>query len=63
MDTVEEIIKVFRSGEHDQAEFWLEIDGKFIYIIYNAVRVCMVNHKAMALTRALAKFKTMLLKY
>lgn len=35
---VEEIIRAFRSGEQDQAEFWLEMGGKFIYIIYNAVR-------------------------
>ncbi|MBB6217954.1 hypothetical protein HNQ80_004091 [Anaerosolibacter carboniphilus] len=38
VDTVEEIIRAFRAGEHDEAEFWLEIGGKFIYIIYNAVR-------------------------
>ncbi|MFZ5967919.1 MAG: PAS domain-containing protein [Bacillota bacterium] len=38
VDTVEEIIRAFRTGEQDEAEFWLEIDGKFIYIIYNAVR-------------------------
>ncbi|MFP4016846.1 MAG: PAS domain-containing protein, partial [Halanaerobiales bacterium] len=38
VDTVEEIIRAFREGEHDQAEFWLEMNGKFIYIIYNAVR-------------------------
>ncbi|TCK92702.1 hypothetical protein EDC19_1857 [Natranaerovirga hydrolytica] len=36
--TVEEIIKAFKSGEHDEAEFWLEMGGKFIYIIYTAVR-------------------------
>ena len=36
--TVEEIIRAFRSGEQDEAEFWLEMGGKFIYIIYNAVR-------------------------
>ncbi|ABR47644.1 Domain of unknown function DUF1858 [Alkaliphilus metalliredigens QYMF] len=36
--TVEEIIRAFRAGEHDEAEFWLEMGGKFIYIIYNAVR-------------------------
>lgn len=36
--TVEEIIRAFKNGEHDEAEFWLEIGGKFIYIIYNAVR-------------------------
>lgn len=35
---VEEIIRAFREGEQDEAEFWLEINGKFIYIIYNAVR-------------------------
>ncbi|GAA0772913.1 PAS domain-containing protein [Clostridium subterminale] len=38
VDTVEEIIRAFREGEQDEAEFWLEIGGKFIYIIYNAVR-------------------------
>lgn len=36
--TVEEIIRAFREGEQDEAEFWLEIGGRFIYIIYNAVR-------------------------
>ena len=36
--TVEEIIRAFKSGEQDTAEFWLEIGEKFIYIIYNAVR-------------------------
>ncbi|PXY02095.1 histidine kinase [Marinifilum breve] len=38
VETVEEIIKAFREGKQDKAEFWLEIGGKFIYIIYNAVR-------------------------
>lgn len=38
VDTVEEIIRAFRAGEQDEAEFWLEMNGKFIYIIYNAVR-------------------------
>jgi hypothetical protein len=38
VDTVEKIIKAFKNGEQDKAEFWLEIGGKFIYIIYNAVR-------------------------
>ncbi|MDF2613422.1 MAG: hypothetical protein K0S71_1208 [Clostridia bacterium] len=38
VETVEKIIKAFRAGEQDKAEFWLEINGKFIYIIYNAVR-------------------------
>lgn len=36
--TVEEIIRAFKAGEQDQAEFWLEIGDKFIYIVYNAVR-------------------------
>ena len=36
--TVEDIIKAFRSGKQDEAEFWLEMGDKFIYIIYNAVR-------------------------
>ncbi|SHI84842.1 hypothetical protein SAMN02745975_00745 [Geosporobacter subterraneus DSM 17957] len=36
--TVEEIIRAFKAGEQDEAEFWLEIGGKFIYIIYTAVR-------------------------
>ena len=38
VDTVEAIIEAFRKGEKDKAEFWLQMDGKFIYIIYNAVR-------------------------
>ncbi|SJZ89962.1 DUF438 domain-containing protein [Selenihalanaerobacter shriftii] len=38
VDMVEEIIKAFRTGEQDEAEFWLEMDGKFIYIIYTVVR-------------------------
>ncbi len=36
--TVERIIKAFRSGEKDEAEFWLQMGGKFIYILYIAVR-------------------------
>ncbi|WP_105617083.1 PAS domain-containing protein [Vallitalea okinawensis] len=38
VDTVEKIIDAFKKGEQDEAEFWLEMGGKFIYIIYNAVR-------------------------
>ncbi|MEG0774991.1 PAS domain-containing protein [Clostridium sp.] len=38
VDTVEKIIDAFRKGTHDEAEFWLEMGGKFIYIIYTAVR-------------------------
>jgi len=36
--TVEDIIAAFKKGEQDKAEFWLEMGGKFLYIIYNAVR-------------------------
>ena len=35
---VEEIIKKFRSGEQDKAEFWINKPELFIYIIYYAVR-------------------------
>jgi hypothetical protein len=35
---VEEVIRAFRAGEQEEAEFWLEMGDKFIYIIYNAVR-------------------------
>ena len=35
---VEEIIKKFRSGEQDKAEFWINRPDLFIYIIYYAVR-------------------------
>lgn len=38
VSTVEEIIRAFRAGEQEEAEFWLEMGGKFIYIIYTAVR-------------------------
>lgn len=35
---VEEILRSFKSGERDSAEFWLEIGGAFVYIHYFAVR-------------------------
>lgn len=35
---VEEIISKFRSGEQDQAEFWINKPDIFIYILYTAVR-------------------------
>ncbi|MDO5717583.1 MAG: PAS domain-containing protein [Tissierellia bacterium] len=35
---VEEIIEKFRSGEKDNAEFWINKPGLFIYIYYVAVR-------------------------
>lgn len=38
VSTVEEIIRAFKTGEQEEAEFWLEMGDKFIYIIYRAVR-------------------------
>lgn len=38
VEMVEEIIRAFRSGEQDEAEFWIDMGDKFIYIIYTAVR-------------------------
>jgi DUF438 domain-containing protein len=38
VDVVERILKAFRSGEKDVAEFWLELNGKFIHIRYFALR-------------------------
>ena len=35
---VEEILGKFRSGERDEAEFWLELGGSFIHIRYFALR-------------------------
>jgi hypothetical protein len=33
-----EILSRFRSGERDEAEFWLELGGSFIHIRYFALR-------------------------
>ena len=38
VSSVLEIIDAFRSGEQDEVDFWLEMNGKFIYIYYVAVR-------------------------
>ena len=38
VSSVLEIIEAFRSGEQDEVDFWLEMNGKFIYIYYVAVR-------------------------
>lgn len=43
--SVEAIIDAFRKGEQDEAEFWIEMGDKFIYIIYNAVRDENGNYK------------------
>jgi PAS domain S-box-containing protein len=38
VDKVEEILKSFKEGEKDSADFWINYRGKFIYIRYFAVR-------------------------
>jgi len=35
---VKDILRKFADGERDVAEFWIEIQGKFIHIRYFAVR-------------------------
>jgi len=35
---VDAILRAFKAGEKNVAEFWLEIEGKFIHIRYFAVR-------------------------
>lgn len=36
--TVNAILKAFRDGARDHAEFWIPYKGKFLYITYHAVR-------------------------
>lgn len=38
VDTVQRIVDAFRAGERDNAEFWIEHGGKFLYIRYFAMR-------------------------
>ncbi len=38
VDVVERILRDFRSGERDKAEFWIETGGRFIHIRYFALR-------------------------
>jgi DUF438 domain-containing protein len=38
VSTVEAILKAFKAGTKDVANFWLELDGKFILIRYFALR-------------------------
>lgn len=38
VDTVLKIVEAFRSGERDEANFWFNYRGKFIYVRYFAVR-------------------------
>jgi PAS domain S-box-containing protein len=38
LDKVVQIIEAFKSGERDVAEFWINLDGRQIFIRYFAVR-------------------------
>lgn len=42
---VEKILSEFKSGTKDTAEFWLQLEGKFIHIRYFAVRDSEGNYK------------------
>ncbi len=35
---VEEIIAAFRNGKRDRAEFWIQTNGRFVHIVYSALR-------------------------
>ena len=39
------ILDSFRAGEKDNAEFWIQLGGKFIYIRYFAVRDAQGSYK------------------
>ncbi len=38
LDVVQRILKAFRAGERDTAEFWIESHGRFVHIRYFALR-------------------------
>jgi len=38
VDKVEQILAAFRAGEKDVAEFWIELEGRFVHIRYFALR-------------------------
>jgi len=38
LDRVQRILDDFRAGRRDQAEFWIQMQGRFVYIQYFAVR-------------------------
>jgi uncharacterized protein len=38
LDVVDRILKAFKAGTRDMAEFWIETGGKFVLIRYFAVR-------------------------
>jgi hypothetical protein len=45
VDKVEAIVDAFRKGERDRAEFWFEKGGRFIYVMYTAVRDSQDNYR------------------
>jgi hypothetical protein len=38
VDKVQQIVDAFRAGDKDEAEFWIELGGKFLHIRYLALR-------------------------
>jgi len=38
VDVVERILQAFKAGERDAAEFWIELNGRFVHIRYFALR-------------------------
>jgi DUF438 domain-containing protein len=38
VDAVERILKAFKAGERDAAEFWIDLHGRFVHIRYFAMR-------------------------
>lgn len=38
LEAVEEILKSFKEGKKDTVDFWINLEGKFVYIRYFAVR-------------------------
>jgi uncharacterized protein len=47
---VQQIIDAFRAGEKDTAEFWIEMQGKFLHIRYFAVRDDGANYRGVVET-------------
>ena len=45
VDKVVEIVEDFRAGKRDLAEFWIQMDGKFIHIRYFAMRDAGGNYR------------------
>lgn len=45
LDTVLAVVEAFKNGDEDEAEFWIESRGKFIHILFVAVRDEQGNYK------------------